>query len=326
MKKYICISFVSVLLLSLILPVSAQTLSSPSEEYIDYLENETDYISRKVQYVMNEFIASDNPSEILSHLIADDESIPEYEISLQEDIDEEYYDLFGMSGYRSENYVSETLYANGITIQTLSNESQWDGEMSLYVTNTVVIEREAFDILSDEVRFFINSYINLEECYIYIQESRINFKNIWDENSHQWFSVSYIGKEPNWSSKYGFILSMSDVISGSCVICNYSNEKELLFITQYIPQFARVRFGEDYNNYAHDYTVKLKYGEPDEGTDPDKTRNYKLDSITFYAKDVGNFYSEAYEQSPQTGSSAALLTFLAVVSLGVICCVRKVRV
>ncbi|MCD8314279.1 MAG: hypothetical protein LUD44_01355 [Firmicutes bacterium] len=335
MKRFICISFVSVLLLSLILPVSAQTLEH-SDDFLDYLNSrvqEQDDLAEyycRYELLMNDFILSDTPEEILLNLIADETLLPEYTLTSKEIAYDgetvKYSTLFGVNIILSGSTKDTDNHLDNYTVKTLSSESieiECILEFSLngiqnnkllhYSRNSVVVKKEAFDLLNDELREYLSAFDNVQKFY--------EFDGL--EVPEEGYTT--------WNCK---VVSNGDIESGA----EYwlATQEEFHLWSVYANSYKSVRFNTEYLKtwpywYGGSlactcYYMTLIYSEPENEADKGDYSKYELESVMFYAPDVGAFKDSTSATSPQTGSSAALLTFLAVVSLGVICCVRKVRV
>ncbi len=338
MKKYICISFVSVLLLSLILPVSAQTLEH-SDDFLDYLNSrvqEQDDLAEyycRYELLMNDFILSDTPEEILLNLIADETLMPEYTLTSKEIAYDgetvKYSTLFGVNMILAGSTEDTDNHLDNYTVKSLSSESieiECILEFSLYgiqnnkllhlSRNSVVVKKEAFDLLNDELREYLSAFDNVQKFYEFYEFDELE---VPEEGYMTW------GCE---------VKSDGDIESGAEYWLTFQEEFHLWSV--YANSYKSVRFSTEYvatwpywyggSLACTRYYMTLIYSEPENEADKGDYSKYELESVMFFAPDVGAFEDSTSATSPQTGSSAALLTFLAVVSLGVICCVKKVRV
>ncbi|MCD7831677.1 MAG: hypothetical protein LUI01_05370 [Firmicutes bacterium] len=335
MKKYICISFVSVLLLSLILPVSAQTLEH-SDDFLDYLNSRVQEQDDLVEYycryelLMNDFILSDTPEEILLNLIADETLLPEYTLTSKEIAYDgetvKYSTLFGVNIILSGSTKDTDNHLDNYTVKTLSSESieiECILEFSLngiqnnkllhYSCNSVVVKKEAFDLLNDELREYLSAFDNVQKFY------EFDGLEVPEEGYTTWNCKVVSDGDIESGAEY-WLATQEEFHLWSVYANSY---KSVRFITEYLKTWPYWYGG---SLACTCYYMTLIYSEPENEADKGDYSKYELESVMFYAPDVGAFKDSTSATSPQTGSSAALPTFLAVVSLGVICCVRKVRV
>ncbi|MCD8314458.1 MAG: hypothetical protein LUD44_02300 [Firmicutes bacterium] len=334
MKRTLSILLILAMAFTLAASVSAQTIT-PSEEYLTYVNEELDYYSAELQTAMNGFIMSDNPKEILSLLTAEDVAISEYGTSTVP-VGEEFYSLFGfVEYYDTENYEGresaiKTLSADGISIECIVTEIPNSGH---YSSNSVIVEKTAFDLLNEDLSEYLENFETAAGIDEYINRSSETLTEWVDDETVDtgyvyWVTRPYIygiyydntfsdGIELH--ARYG--INISDV---TCAYGAFSNSPTTIrCVSWYNGQYVGYRFGTSNAVFCDAYYMTLSYAEPENETDRDDYSKYTLESVSFYADSVGSFDGGVYETSPQTGSGAALLTFLAVASLGIACRVKK---
>lgn len=318
MKKTLSFLLILAIAFSLAASVSAQTLDSEASKSNFAKEKYGDDFTW-VQYI-KENMFSDNTAEILSHLLSDTEQKVEYTVAKKTiPLDTEVSTLFGFVftfesfGYEGSTVIRDTLDSDLFQIESLTCGT----DSSHFAYNSVVIKRDAFELLSSDFAEYISNFETLEKLCSYYDSG-----NTFDE----YYLNKFAGGETiSWMSD--FWGSENEIDAGEWYISDIFDVDSAMSIFTYSPYTVRYVFtyGSTYKGSSCDYYyMNLNYAKPD-GADENDYGAYELESISLFA-DVMGFEGSNYEVSPQTGSSAALLTFLAVISLGVICSVRKVRI
>ncbi len=341
MKKIITAIILLTVSLSLCLPVSAQTLEL-QDRFLEYLEERTQDEDEKFysQYelLMYDFMLSDNPEEILYHLIAEREDVPEYTLETKSRSSltpyylstglyyqyTEYTTLTGMilSVRDTNDHTIKSLTSENIEVQCVLEYYYDDNDVKHHTsTNSVAVKKEAFNLLSEEMQEYLSKLDNVQkyfDCYPYFSA---------DENG-------YFGPGDMWYTP--------DIESGSEYRADYD---EHFFESSVLmnPDLTIARFSTLYTNVTPivysvssekfdmvcaQFYMTLFYSAPENEADKDDYSKYELESVAFLTPIVRTFEGGVDETSPQTGDgimTAALAGSAAAIAALAVYLRRKMR-
>ncbi|MCD8310942.1 MAG: hypothetical protein LUD43_00335 [Firmicutes bacterium] len=344
MKRTFSILLILAMAFTLAASVSAQTIT-PSEEYFEAVSARGEAFGEAFDYVllMDNFMLSNNTVAIFKDILSDSAEIPSYTVSYEDvPLGEKFYTLSGF-----EKYFDADIYADRYAlIESLSSEFidteciiVFNSEKtSYYVMNSAKIESEAFDIINSDLREYILNFETMQSFYDFMGSEGETLT--FDEGETTSGSYVYWFDEPRamilketpyaeYDEPSTYDEWVEAIESGATYQPYMPGEQNSDGLSVFTDSSSTVRFVYNYSihsagvyPYSNEYHMILHYSEPENEDDRNDYSKYTLESVTFYEKPDSELFDEEII-APQTGSGAALLTFLAVASLGIACRVKK---